>query len=75
MPNKANIPQPKNMMSLNSLIAVACFRNMSYSQEYFQLRRTAGEQSELTLKDSKEEHNFALTIKAKCMALSEIQTL
>lgn len=58
------------MMSLNSLIAVACFRNVLYSQEYSQLHRFAGEYSELTLKDTKEKHYFVLTIKAKCMAFS-----
>jgi len=58
------------MMSLNSLIAVATFRNVLYSQEYSQLHRPTREYSELTLKDTKEEQDFALTIKAKCMALS-----
>lgn len=63
MLNKGNIEQLKNLMSLNSLTAVACFRIVSYSQEYSQLHRSAGEYSELTLKVTREEHNFVLTKK------------
>lgn len=43
--------------------------NVWYSQQCSQFHGSAGEYSELT-QDTKEEHNFVLTTKAKCMALS-----